>query len=85
MNQREKRPEPWPLTLYHRCQQYNTLPRAGGILDQDDYVMQRMSHAANVYALAQMGPMELIKADPAGDGLRPYRLEVMEWVKNGTT
>jgi hypothetical protein len=30
------------------CQAYNALPRAGGVLDQDDLTMRLMIHARNV-------------------------------------
>ena len=35
----EAGPAPWPIVLYNRCRLYGGLPNAGGVLDQDEQVM----------------------------------------------
>lgn len=40
---------PWALDLYFSCQNFNALPRSGGILDQDSYEMIAINNAAAAY------------------------------------
>jgi hypothetical protein len=53
---------PWALELYFSCQNYNALPRAGGILDQDSYEMIAMDRTAFAYYAAKK-PMKDQTAD----------------------
>jgi hypothetical protein len=40
---------PYLLSLYWQCERFNSLPEAGGILDQPAGLLQKMSSLANIY------------------------------------
>ena len=48
-----KTPAPWALELDRRCRRYNSLPEAGGVLDQDDLIMNLMIGAENTFSLSK--------------------------------
>lgn len=46
---RDNKPPPFELKVAWECDRWHTLPEAGGYMDQDYQLMQRMSSLANVY------------------------------------
>lgn len=46
---RKKAPPPQELQLAWNCQNYSSLPKAGGILDQPAGLLERMTAALNTY------------------------------------
>lgn len=53
MHGTKETPPPYPLSLERQCRHYHTLPEAGGMLAQDDYMIGAMATASNVYTLSQ--------------------------------
>lgn len=49
---------PYWLTLYRQCKSWGTLPEAGGLLDQDDKLMQQIQAAKDGEMLYEI---ELLK------------------------
>lgn len=78
---------PDELRLAFRCQQWGTLPRSGGLLDQPAGIVERMTIALNVYnavkawrGAAANNAGEFIKNNP--DAWRTMKM-VMELRANG--
>lgn len=70
---------PWALEMYFSCQNYNALPRSGGILDQDSYEMIAMDRTAFAYYAAKK-PMKDQSTDE--QGLR-IMLDVYRLIREG--
>lgn len=45
----EGEPPPPELVLYWRCQTYNALPEVGAVLDQDYYLISKMTSLGNIH------------------------------------
>lgn len=44
---------PWALSLYWRCRQFGGLPAEGGVLDQDDHLMNLMEVCADAWRMSK--------------------------------
>lgn len=56
-------PSPWAVELGRFCTQFNTLPRAGGILDQDLSELYAIRKVNQIEAAYGMDLMELHEAE----------------------
>jgi hypothetical protein len=58
-----KTPFPWALELDRRCRRYNCLPEAGGMIDQDEFLINLMIGATNAFTLSQKRMKDYTAAD----------------------
>jgi hypothetical protein len=62
-----QQPEPpWLLLLWLQCQEYRTLPHAGGVLDQAVLLLQSMQAAGRAYREHEMTQSKIEEALHAG-------------------
>lgn len=59
-------PQPWALELHLLCERFKTLPRAGGIMDQELFELYMMQRAATILAIYDMSLAELTEQDLRG-------------------
>lgn len=69
---------PWALELYFFCKNYNALPRAGGILDQDSFELMAMDRAAYAYHLYKKD----MKHYTADDQRLKYCFDILTWIRS---
>lgn len=51
MHAHDAAPPPFMLELGWQCERWHTLPDAGGILDQDHFLLKEITASVNVYNL----------------------------------
>ena len=71
---------PWALELYFLCQQYNKLPTASNILDEDPYLLYAMDNAIAGYRFAEKKLKDYSEEDHKLDRMIKVQTMIMDGV-----
>lgn len=70
---------PWALELYFLCQQYNKLPTAGSILDEEPYLLYAMDNSIAGYRFSE----KALKSYTADDHNTKRMINILTMITNG--